>query len=214
MATLHAELYKLETLTIDSVELPLYRKLSSETITVDEEFLNKLAENEDLAISWTMSLVASKGVDLIKITIPIKNSTVEYAYTTPRRGAIPVMVVPRITRVYKILVLDGTYTSESLREIVTKLEEPAEHIKIVDVPGEYYVYEIPFSKDSIKALSSKLIVLHTDDGIAAIDCSKISLQAIPETSRTVARAKTKKKSRKKKRKHRSKKRSQKATSSK
>ncbi len=212
MPTLYAELYKLETLSIDSVELPLYRKLSSETISVDEEFLNKLAENEDLAISWTMSLVASKGVDLIKITIPIRNSIVEYAYTIPRRGTIPVMVVPRITRVYKILVLDGTYTPESLREIATKLEEPVEHIKIVDVPGEYYVYEIPFSKDSIKALSSKLVVLHTDDGIAAIDCSKISLQAISETSKTTTQTRTKKKSRKKKRKRKSKKRSQKATS--
>ncbi len=214
MPTLYAELYKLEALLIDSIELPLYRKLSSETIAVDEEFLNKLAENEDLAISWTMSLVANKGVDMIKITIPIKNSMIEYAYTAPRRGTIPVMVVPRISRVYKVLVLDGTSTSEPLREIVAKLEETTEHIKTVDILDEYYVYEIPFPKDSIKALNSKLIVLHTDDGIATIDGSKISLQSISKTDRTTAETKTKKRSRRKRKRRKSKKRSKKALSSK
>ncbi|HID80436.1 MAG TPA: hypothetical protein EYP48_01820 [Ignisphaera sp.] len=209
MVTANIEVYKLDQVTIDTIALPLYRKLASEVMDIDDNLVKKFAENEDLAISWLMSLASSKGVDMIRIVIPINNSVIEYAYTVPKKGAVSIMVFPRITRVHRILLLDAIQNPESLREIVIDTHSSSECLRVTDLPPEYYVYEIPLFKETIKALSNKTIVFQTDDGIAIVDCSKLYTIT---SSRDRAEV-TKEKSRRRRKKQKSRK-TRRATSSK
>ena len=190
------EIYKLDQVAIDTIMLPLYKKLASETIDIDNNLVKKFTENEDLAISWLMSLASSKGADMIRIVIPINNNVIEYAYTVPKKGAISVMVFPRITRVQRILLLNTIQNPETLREIVINPQSTSEHLKVTNLSSEYYVYEIPFFKEVIKALSSRTLVFQTDDGIAIVDCSKLYTIMSSKANTTKEKSKRRRKKRK------------------
>jgi len=192
------ELYKLDQVAIDTITLPLYKRLTSEAIDIDDNLVRKFIENEDLAISWLMSLASNRDADMIRIVIPINNSVIEYAYIVPKKGAISVMVFPRITRVHRILLLNTVQNPESLREIVIDSQSTSEHLRVTDLSSEYYVYEIPLFKEMIKALSSKTLVFQTDDGIAFVDCSKLYTMVSSKDKAETVKEKSKKRRKKRK----------------
>jgi len=192
MVRANVELYKLEQVAIDIITLPLYKRISSEIIDIDDNLVNKFIENEDLAISWLMSLASSRGADMVRVVIPIDNNAIEYAYTVSKRGPITVMVFPRITRVQKVLLLNTVQNSASSREIIINSQSTSEHLRVADLVSEYYVYEIPLFKDLIKTLNSKTIVFQTDDGITVVDCSKLPVKMSSKERTEPAKEKSKK----------------------
>ncbi len=207
MVKARIDIFKYTPVTVDNVEVELLRLSGSEEIDLPDDLVRKMLENEDVAQSFLTSLLSSYGADLVRLNLKIDGYEHDYAASkqSSARSAVPILVVPRIAKVNRIMVvpksigITGSEGSDITREI--KIGEGDGSTLVINMSSEpIYVFEMLASKTALRSLQGKIVVLDTDAGVASIDVDAV-LERVASITEEKSSSKKSKSTRKKKRSH-------------
>ena len=198
--------YKVHNIDTDVGSIALLRKVVEEKLSLDPNFVSKLINDEDLALSWLDAIARNYSVDVARVRIHTDSGmVVEYGTSTVKAPKIAT-IHPSLTRVSRIDILRGNTIDQNSRELKIALEESNNVTSIVPTE-DLYVFEGPVSSLS---LQNSALIIHTDVDTVYLDdrvLNDVTTSLQVSTARTTkSSSSSRRKSRRKRRKSRKRKR--------
>ena len=157
--------YRIHNIDTDVGPIALLRKVIEERIALDQDLVNKLINDEDLALSWLDAIARNYNVDVARVRIHTEHGTVvEYGTSTIKAPKIATLH-PSLTRVSRIDVVKNSVNDQGSRELRITFEEPNNIVSIVPTE-DLYVFEGPATSLS---LQDSALIIHTDIDTVYID---------------------------------------------
>lgn len=192
IGTVSIELYRLNEYSFPKVSISLYRFFKN--LELEYDSIDRLVNDEDLYLSWIMSICSSENADLIKATFRLNGitHTAIYPITKYRSGYDFYLPVPQLTRIKRIYLVYNDLSI--LNRIVLGVGIQDSNIVLYDLSNDQlYVLSSPVKL--IDRSSIKGIVIELEDLVTFVPLENMKRVEIVKRSR-----KRKKKARRSKKK--------------
>ncbi len=152
--TVSVELYRVDEYSFPEITILLYRFFKN--FELEYNNVDRLVEDEDLFLSWAMSICSSENADLIKATVKLNGVAYDVVYSTLqyKHSYDLYLPVPQLIRIKRIYLIRNDISI--LNRVVLKVDIQDSNIVVYDFSNDQlYVFSSPvrlFNKSSIKGV--------------------------------------------------------------
>ncbi|MCS7111240.1 MAG: hypothetical protein N3D82_03175 [Ignisphaera sp.] len=173
------ELYRLYEYSFSDIVISLYRFFKSYELEYDG--VNRLVEDEDLFLSWAMSICSSENADLIRATAKLNGIAYSVTYSIGYgQGCDLYLPVPQLTRIKRVYLVRNDLSV--LSGVVLGLNIQDSGVAVYDLSNEQlYAFASPVKLAGKSALRG--IIVELQDSITFVPLEVVRKVKVNKRSR-------------------------------
>lgn len=184
VGTVSVELYRVYELNLHNISIHLYKLFKSYELEYDS--VDRLVEDEDLFLSWAMSVCSSENADLIKAVVELNGVTHGVVYSVDHGRSHDLRLpVPHLTIVKRVYLVYNSASASSGGVLIANNQDGG--VVVYDLSSEQlYAFESPVKLVNKSTLRS--IVVELQDSIVFLVVEGLRRVETHRRSRTKKRS--------------------------